>query len=150
MKNKLGWIIGIFECIIGFLMFIIAQAEIVTNTDYTWSRPYTQFEAQIILIKWLGIILILSGIIWMALKIYQIVYADKYIKDVTPLMREGGTVKCSNCGLVISANMKVCPRCKIQVRDEKRVENNYIFCSKCGFRIVKGTKFCSKCGNKVM
>ena len=52
MKEKIGWIVGLIEVLVGFVFFCIAQAEISSNCRYTWRRPYTDYEQQVIMTYW--------------------------------------------------------------------------------------------------
>ena len=111
MKGKFGWIIGTIETIIGFIFFIISQVEVSSNSGYTWSKPYSTYEAQVIMLKWIGIILFISGIFWFILNLCQSSYTNKHTQEVNKITKKGGVLKCSNCGLTFTASTKQCPRC---------------------------------------
>ena len=64
MKEKIGWIVGLIEVFAGFAFFLVAQTEISSNSRYTWRRPYTDYEQQVIMTKWIGLILLIVGIIF--------------------------------------------------------------------------------------
>ena len=111
MKEKIGWIVGIVEVIVGFAFFVTAQAEMSSNSRYTWRRPYTDYEQQVILTKWIGLALLIAGIIGLGIRIYKYIYTNKHTEDINEISRLGGTIKCPGCGLIIVRNVAVCPRC---------------------------------------
>lgn len=152
MKGKLLWFIGILQVSIGSMLSISAQAEILTNSRYTWTRPYTSYETKIITSRWVGILLIISGIIWIGLKLFQIRYANKHIQEVSQSTKSGNIIKCPNCELTLSAGTANCPRCgkPTSNNDINSIESNSIrFCSKCGNQISANESFCTKCGNQI-
>ena len=51
------------------------------------------------------------------------------------------SLKCSQCGAALTANVKFCPEC-----GQKQGEP---ICPKCGTKIAPGTKFCPECGEKL-
>lgn len=154
MKRKIGWIIGTIETIIGFVCFFVAQMEISSNSRYTWQKPYTSYEAQVVMTKWIGIIFLISGIAWLGLKVYQTRYTDKHTQEINPVVKKGGTTKCLNCGLVLTADAKSCPRCgktveEMSSKSDNRSESTF-FCSKCGNSIKTNETICPKCGQKII
>ena len=121
--KKLYGIIGTICSIIGLILTLAAQTVIWSNTRYTWSRPYTQFEAETLSVKWIGIVLLISGIIDILLIVISKIYADKNIKDAT--IQEFADIICPNCGLRVSKTTNVCPKCKNNVKEEiKNGTNN--------------------------
>lgn len=154
MKKKVGWIIGTIETIIGFVCFLVAQMEISSNSRYTWRKPYTSYEAQVLMTKWIGIAFLVSGIIWLGLKVYQVRYTEKHVQEMNPVVKKGGIAKCLNCGLALTADAESCPRCGKTV---KKISDNSAnsfghtcFCSKCGNLITTNELFCPKCGQKII
>jgi len=154
MKGKFGWIIGTIETIIGFLCFFIAQMEISSNSRYTWKKPYTSYEAQVLITKWIGIIFLISGVIWLCLKVYQARYTDKHTQELNPVVKKGGITKCLNCGLALTADAESCPRCGNTVKEISGSSGNSsewtCFCSRCGNSIKANEIFCPKCGQKII
>ena len=154
MKGKFIWIIGILETIIGFVLFVSAQVEISVNSAYSWRQPYTTYEAKIVMMKWIGIALLFSGIIWIGLKLYQKRYTSKHIQEVNQVIKRGGANKCPNCGLSLSADVKNCPRCGNAVKSNTSdfsatVKESVHFCSNCGNQVSTSESFCPKCGQKI-
>ena len=154
MKGKIGWIIGAIEVIIGFAFFLVAQMEISSDSRYTWTKPYTSYEAQVLMIKWIGIVFLIGGICWLALKVYQARYTDKHTQEMNPVVKKGGTTKCLNCGLTLIANAVSCPRCGKTVKKiSSNATNSFertCFCSKCGNLVKQNELFCPKCGQKII
>lgn len=151
MKGKFVWILGIFEIIIGFVLFFSAQMEISNNSWYTWCKPYSSHEMQVIMMKWIGIILLISGVVWICLKLYQTRYTNIHTQDITQMTKKGGVIKCSNCGLTLSADVENCPRCGniIKANNDTTEKNITYFCSKCGNKVNANETFCSRCGQKI-
>ena len=153
MKGKFGWIVGTIETIVGFTCFMVAQMEISSNSRYTWSRPYTSYEAQVLMTKWVGIALLISGIVWLGLKVYQTRYINSHVQEMDQVVRKGGTIRCSNCGINLTADIERCPRCRTAVKEVPNISTNrshtICFCSKCGNSINTNDAFCTKCGQKI-
>ncbi len=121
--KKLYGIMGAISSIIGFIFTISAQIVIESNTRYTWSRPYTQFEAQTLLVKWIGLAMLISGLIDIALIVISKVYTDKNIKDTN--IQRFADITCPHCGLRVSKSTNVCPKCKKSIKEEiKNGTNN--------------------------
>mgnify|MGYP004463093753 FL=1 len=78
MKKIIMWIICIINLILGIALLGAAQWEIATNSRYSFERPYTQYEIQIILYKWAGILFIVTGIILLVMNIIQHNNPNKY------------------------------------------------------------------------
>lgn len=151
MKNNVKSIIGIFVTVVGFLLFVMAQSEMSDNSRYTWSEPYSSYESQVIMMKWIGFILLISGITYFVLKWYQTIYTNKHVQDVNSVTKSEGTVNCCHCGLTVLADTKKCPRCGKSLEKSNNVkQSESCFCSQCGKQINKNEKFCSKCGNKIV
>lgn len=104
MKMKTGpiWsILGVIELIAGFCMYLYTKWEMATNTWYSWKTPYTEYEAKIMIIQLIGIVLLVFGfgnlISAAALKINRTVFADRHIRDVDFSMT-GALQRCPRCG----------------------------------------------------
>lgn len=152
MKGKFVWLLSVLEIVIGFVLFLPAQIEISSNSWYSWRSPYTPYEVRIIMAKWIGILFLISGIIWLCLKIYQFKYTDSHIQEITPAKGKGGTVKCPNCGLSLSSNVESCPRCgNVMISANTNIveKNTVQFCGKCGSKLNPSEMFCPHCGQKI-
>ena len=147
-------ILGIIEGVAGIILFAVAQGEIWTNSRYTFTRPYTDYELNIILLKWCGILLIFSAVWIFIMMVYQNNYSDKHVKDITSTAARGGSRICPACGLPVSADISTCPRCKTILNDGKsrRIETQKasLYCPACGNSISSGVKYCPKCGSKII
>ena len=117
MKGKIGWIIGTLETIVGFVFFLNARIEISSNSWYTWRQPYSSYEAQVLMVEYIGIILLVCGIVDLAFKVYHTRYTNKHIQEIDQVVKNGGIIKCSNCGLTLAANVENCPRCGQKITD---------------------------------
>lgn len=63
MKNKVITIWSSIEIVAGFIMYLYSKMIIDTNDRYTWTQPFTYYEERIMIIKYVGIVLIVFGII---------------------------------------------------------------------------------------
>ena len=84
MKKIILWIICIVSLVLGITFFVSAQWEIATNSYYSFKKPYTQYEIQIIIYKWAGILFIIAGILMLIMRIIQQYGSnryDKYLKE---------------------------------------------------------------------
>ena len=112
MKKIIG-ICGGISSIIGFVLYISAQIVISSNTRYTWRPPYTEFEAQHIAIKTIGIILLIAGLIDLSMLLISKFYVSKTQKD--PTSNEVTTIRCPVCGLSVQKTTTTCPNCKTKI-----------------------------------
>ncbi len=121
--KKIKTILGSIGIIVGFALFFAAQMDISTNTRYTFTRPFTQYEVQILSLKWLGILFMVFGV----LDIILVVLAKRKegeMQDPNNLTFSSG--KCPNCGLLVSDGTRICPKCKTVLKgDSQNVKNNY-------------------------
>jgi ribosomal protein L32 len=149
MKKKILVGIGVVEVIAGTVMTSAAKTAMSDHSYYTWRSPYTSYEKMVIMTKWIGLLLLVFAV----MNFVACIYANKHIKDVDDLSPKGGMIKCSGCGLQISAKTEVCPRCGMTAGKNMQSSNgdssgaNY--CAKCGNKINQGVLFCPKCGNKI-
>ena len=121
--KKFYAIIGTISGIVGFIMTLSAQIAIWSNTRYTWTRPYTSFEVQTLLVKWIGLMLLISGIVDITLIVVSKIYTAKNVQDVN--VQEYATIVCKHCGLRVNKETSVCPKCKNQIKiGGENVENN--------------------------
>lgn len=107
-------IIGGICCIIGLACFIAAQVEINTNHYYTWTRPYTSYEAQVIITRIVGIGLLISGIIDLVLVFASIIYTHSTVQDIN--CQKMISTPCPTCGIQLGTAVNICPRCKTRIR----------------------------------
>ena len=147
MKGKIGWVVGTIETIVGFVFFIIAQIEISGNSRYTWTKPYTSYETQVLMVKWIGVLLLIYGIINLGLKVYQERYTEKHTQEMSSVVKRGGKSKCLNCGLALTADVECCPRCGKKIED---ISGKSVRCGKCGNLITEKETSCPKCGQRII
>jgi len=108
--KKFLTITGIIETIIGFIMFISTQLIISVEDNYTWTKPYTQFEAQVLIFKIIGTVLLIWGIINLVMVAVSKYYLQKTEKDVNAV---SSTSKiCPKCGLSVHKSTTKCPKCQ--------------------------------------
>lgn len=121
--KKLKTILGSIGIIIGFALFLAAQFVISTNTRYTFERPLTQYEVQILSLKWFGILFMVFGVIDIIL-VFLAKKTESKMQNPNNLTFSSG--KCPNCGLLVSNGTKICPKCKTVLKeDSQNVKNNY-------------------------
>lgn len=112
MNKVIGWIVCILDLIIGAVLFLAAQIEISTNSRYTFRKPLTNYETQVITMKWCGVIFLVSGIVWLIIKIFQSAYVNKHVQENmnNGAMYQKATI-CPGCGLQVASSAVPCPRC---------------------------------------
>ena len=158
MKKTIGWIIYVIDLIVGFSLFIAAQLEISTNSRYTFHKPLTKYELQVISFKWVGILLIVCGIFELVVKLIQKNYTNKHMQEsVIGTVNKIGNI-CPECALPITVDTIKCPRCGCSIKNNNvtNYQMNGIgsmekkrFCSNCGNAVDIEQKFCEVCGNKL-
>ena len=110
MKKKSGICIAV-----GCVLLILAQIIIWNNTGYTWSQPYTQFEAKVLTVKGIGAVLFVYGLLETAISELSKNYKDGNAQDINiPKMT---ATTCPNCGLLFDSSLKICPKCKTELRE---------------------------------
>lgn len=106
--KKFKMVSAIISLIIGFAFYMAAKVTISSSSHYTFTKPYTKFEIETLTYKWIGIFLLVFGIIDLVLLVIakrrEATFEDPNNLNTT-------TVKCPNCGLTISATTRVCPKC---------------------------------------
>lgn len=80
MKAKGTW--GLFMMagamlIAGPMMWFTVWLEMHNNMGYAWEKPYTEYEAQVIGMRWTGIVLLAYGLASMGLLAAQLRQANK-------------------------------------------------------------------------
>ena len=116
-KNTgLGWTIAVIVEIIGLILFITAKTEIAGDSYYTWTPPYTPYEARVLITKWIGLGLLIAGIVWEVLKVFQIRYTNNHTQEIDQVVKRGGITICVSCGLTLTADAVKCPRCGREIR----------------------------------
>ncbi len=111
--KKLTGIIGVLMTFIGFITFLTAQMTISEDNYYTWTKPYTPFEARYITMKTIGIILLIIGILDLILYIASHIYTSKTEVDANSIKITSNV--CPSCGLQVSKGTKICPKCKTPI-----------------------------------
>lgn len=156
MKNKLYIIktfIAVIMLISGFIMWIIATMEMEANTRYTWTKPYTSYEAQVIMVKWVGILFLVYGLLDIGLSLFKIAYTNRHSQESSALTARGGATKCLQCGLAITGNVRRCPRCGNSTSNADLYSTGNMtsrFCQYCGQKLVPNGLFCTGCGKKII
>ncbi|MCL0184476.1 hypothetical protein M2T59_30080, partial [Klebsiella pneumoniae] len=71
---------------------------------YTFHKPFTNYELQVILFKWVGILLIVCGIFELVVKLIQKNYTNKHMQDsVIGTVNKTGNI-CPECALPITVD----------------------------------------------
>ena len=110
-RGTIGWIFTILETMIGLVLFLSARLEIASASWYSWTPPYTEYEAKILTINWIGLILLISGLLSVCVRIFKIAYTKKHVQDINSITQKNGTLTCAHCGLNVTADVQTCPRC---------------------------------------
>lgn len=100
-SKKYGYmVLGIVELVAGIYLREIGEAGI----EYSWyrARKYENMSN-------IGLILLISGIVWICLDIVAIYWTNKHIREI--VAEEYARIRCQKCGLMLTAGVSVCPRC---------------------------------------
>lgn len=96
MKNK-GEIssaaMAVVMLVIGPIMWFTAWTEIHDNTGYAWEKPYTDFEAIVIGMKWIGIVLFVYALIGIGLTAFKIWGTNSRIQDDSASTKQNEAAK---------------------------------------------------------
>lgn len=101
--------IGVICLAIGLAMWVSSNMEIAAHTRYTWEKPYTQFEAQVLATKYIGIVLLISGAVDILLTIISTAYTSRTIQD-----KQGNPAEfliCPKCHCKTITGNASCPNC---------------------------------------
>lgn len=115
--KKFYAISGAISSILGFILYLSARTTINANSRYTWSPPYTSYETEILTMKWIGIILLICGIIDLLLLVASQIYMNQNVQTLDNQLYQ--VTKCSNCGLQVRKTAVSCPRCKTNLSHEE-------------------------------
>lgn len=109
MKKVIGIIIGFLFTSIGLICLIIANMQINMETRYTFKPPLTEYEAGVLITKYIGIGMLVIGIIILLLLIISSIYYSKNVRDV----KNGyeNYITCPVCHCKTTADSEYCPRC---------------------------------------
>lgn len=55
--------------------------------------------------------------------------------------------KCNICNAICSDSENHCPNCGQSFSSQKKSQENFVFCSKCGQRNIEGHNYCFNCAN---
>lgn len=112
--KKVICVLGIIGVMIGFALLVSANIEIDTNSHYTWRRPYTEYEMQVLAIKNIGIALLVSGAIDVILCGISSWYTSKTIQSTSAA--QSSFVVCQGCQCKLSKELMYCPNCGRQLK----------------------------------
>lgn len=112
--KSLKLVLGYISSIVGIVMIICARMEMGSNSRYTWTPPYTQYEAGVVAVQWIGILFLICGII----DVVVAIVAQKYTSDNIQDVDTHTVVKCPECGISLDSETKVCPKCKKVLKGE--------------------------------
>lgn len=115
MKKVIGWALGIIELVLGLILYINQKVEISNNWLYSWTPPYTDYEAKVIFLKWVGILLFLAGLLDFGIMIFRQIHMNNHLQDTSEIMQKRGVTICPGCGIMVATNAGVCPRCGSQL-----------------------------------
>lgn len=89
-KSKISIVLMIVVMMVaGSLMLITAWSEIHNNSAYMWEKPYGNFETLVINMRWLGLTMLLYGLLGVGLALIQTLYKKKWVqqKDSTSVQQ---------------------------------------------------------------
>lgn len=107
--KKVSIILATISLVAGVVAFGVGQIGMSANAAYWWTETYTQMK----LVKNIGLILILCGIVDAASLFISAKRSQKIVQDVKT--QQFTTKNCTNCGLTVSKTVKICPKCKKEV-----------------------------------
>lgn len=112
MKKVIGYIIGALLAFIGFISIIIANTQISLSSGYTFRPPYTEYEAGILTTKYIGIGMLIIGIIILLLMIVSKIYYSKNVQDISDVGNgKVNYISCPVCNCKTTSDSKYCPKC---------------------------------------
>ena len=111
-KNRMLW--EVLEFAAGAIMYIWAKWKIETDVYYTWTQPLSSYETRVLCFKYIGIILVVFGIVSIVYKLFC--GSNKKSNDFTTEEVLKGSEKkkmhfCTNCGAKLKEEDKFCPAC---------------------------------------
>lgn len=117
MKKIIGFIIGALMTLIGFMNIIIANIEMSTARGYTFRPPYTEYEAGVIITKYIGIGMLIIGIIILLLMIVSKIYYSKNVQDMSDVGNgRVNFISCPVCNCKTTRDSEYCPKCNHKLK----------------------------------
>lgn len=108
MKKFMG-IIGGIIMFAGLIMFVFAQTMISSN-PYPWMGTDPQWAA----LRVIGIVALLWGLVDVIIYFVSLAYTSKTEVDINNTALT--TTACPFCGLQVSKDTTVCPKCKNKIK----------------------------------
>lgn len=167
-SKKYGYmVLGIVELVAGIYLREIGEAGIEYSSWFSSARKYKNMSN-------IGLILLISGIVWICLDIVAIYWTNKHIREI--VAEEYARIRCQKCGLMLTAGVSVCPRCGTELSageanvhqenvyqeqaNQRNVQPNTSapvnlydgvphFCGQCGTHLDENSVFCPNCGKMV-
>lgn len=109
MKKAIGYIVSSVMAAVGLILFIAGYATQKDSYGYTWTPPYTSFEFSVLMTKYIGITILIIGIVVLILLIAKASYTSKNVKDI-----HGGSAEfltCPICHCKTTLGSSECPNC---------------------------------------
>lgn len=117
MKKAIGYIIGAIMTFIGFINIIIANIQISTTRGYTFKPPYTEYEAGVIITKYIGIGMLVTGILILLLMIVSKIYYSRNVQDISDIGNgKANFISCPVCNCKTTSDSEYCPKCNNKLR----------------------------------
>jgi len=111
--KTLKLVLGSISCIAGLILFFMAEMEKSSSWGYTWRPPYSSYESQVLMCRWIGIALLVCGAIDLILCMISAKYTSDKIQDVNQVY----ITKCPSCGIRLDSEVKICPKCRTSVKE---------------------------------
>lgn len=118
--KKATLIFGCISSFLGLVMVFIARIEMASNSRYTWTRPYSSYEAGFVLLQMIGILFLVWGVVDVLTYLFSVKYTSNKIQDVNTI----SIIKCPKCGISLDSKTKICPKCKTIIKENKNENNN--------------------------
>lgn len=105
-------LLSIFFLCFGLVLLIFSAAQMGSSTGryYTWTPPYTDYEAAIIMTRVWGIVLIIIGGLSILASVISHIHETKNVQEINPSISH--TVVCPTCGIKMDRSLTTCPKCK--------------------------------------
>lgn len=107
--KKVVCVVGVICVILGFALLVSANIEIATNSRYTWERPYSNYEMEVLTVKYAGIAILISGAIDVILTVISTIYTAQTIQDKKEDSK--AFLVCPACHCKTMQGATFCPNC---------------------------------------
>ena len=117
MKKAIGYIFGAIMTFIGLITILVCNETINTSRRYTFRPPLTEYEIGVLSTRFIGIALLVIGIVILIIMIVSSYYYSKNVQDISDIGNgKANFISCPVCNCKTTSDSEYCPKCNNKLR----------------------------------